>query len=135
MRWRHGDSRQFLTAYAHPEVLLDAAWLADHVDDPKVRIVDAHMPTERALYDGAHIPSSVFIDMLRDLRGPSRIMPPERFATLMGRLRIGNDTTVVAYDTEGGSWAARPWWALRYYGHAATTMLDGGLRAWASTRP
>ena len=132
MGWRHGDSGKSLTDYAHPEVLVNAAWLADRLDDPQVWIVDARMPAERTLYDRAHIPGAVFIDMLRDLRGPSRIMSPERFASLMRRLGIGDDTTVVVYDTEGGPWAARLWWALRYHGHAATAMLDGGLRSWVS---
>jgi thiosulfate/3-mercaptopyruvate sulfurtransferase len=61
-------------------------------------------------------------------------MSPERFAPLMGRLGIGDDTTVVVYDTEGGPWAARLWWALRYYGHEDAAMLDGGLRSWVGAR-
>jgi thiosulfate/3-mercaptopyruvate sulfurtransferase len=60
-------------------------------------------------------------------------MPADLFASLMGRLGIGDDTTVVVYDTEGGRWAARLWWALRYYGHQQAAMLDGGLRSWASS--
>ncbi|MGD8487036.1 MAG: rhodanese-like domain-containing protein, partial [Chloroflexota bacterium] len=116
--------------YAHPEVLVDAEWLAQHLDDPTVRIVDARMPFEASLYETAHIPGAVFLNVSSDLCCASEIMPADEFASLMGRLGIGDDTTVVAYDTEGGRWAARLWWALQYYGHEEAAMLDGGLRAW-----
>jgi thiosulfate/3-mercaptopyruvate sulfurtransferase len=116
--------------YAHPEVLVDANWVAAHMDDPTVRIVDARMPLEGSVYEIGHIPGAVFVDMLNDLCCPSDIMDADRFAALMGRLGIGDDTTVVIYDTEGGPWAARLWWALRYYGHDQAAMLDGGLRSW-----
>lgn len=120
-------------AYAHPEVLVDADWLAAHLDDPTVRIVDVRMPFEGSLYETAHIPGAVFVNVSSELCCPSGIMPADEFASLMGRLGIGNDTTVVVYDTEGGRWAARLWWALRYYGHVQAAMLDGGLRSWASS--
>ena len=119
--------------YAHPEGLVDADWLAAHLDDPTVRIVDARMPFEGSLYETAHIPGAVFVNVSNELCCPSAIMPAEEFASLMGRLGIGDDTTVVIYDTEGGRWAARLWWALRYYGHEAAAMLDGGLRSWVSS--
>jgi len=57
-------------------------------------------------------------------------MDAEPFAKLMGEKGIGDDTTVVVYDTEGGTWGARVWWALRYYGHQDAKLLDGGLDAW-----
>jgi len=116
--------------YAHPEVLVDADWVATHMDDPTLQIVDARMPLEGSVYESGHIPGAVFVDMLNDLCCPSDIMDADRFASLMGRLGIGDDTTVVIYDTEGGPWAARLWWALRYYGHDQAAMLDGGLRSW-----
>ena len=134
MRQRRGGSVESPAAHAHPEVLVDATWLAAHLDDPTVRIVDARMPTEGTLYERAHIPGAVFVNMLKGLCCPSRIMSPDRFASLMGRLGIGDDTTVVVYDTEGGHWAARLWWALRYYGHEDAAMLDGGLRSWVGAR-
>jgi len=116
--------------YAHPEVLVDANWVTAHLDDPTVRIVDARMPLEGSVYQSGHIPGAVFVDMLTDLCCPSSIMDADGFAALMGRLGTGDDTTVVIYDTEGGPWAARLWWALRYYGHDQAAMLDGGLRSW-----
>jgi thiosulfate/3-mercaptopyruvate sulfurtransferase len=116
--------------YAHPEVLVDADWVATHLDDPTVRIVDARMPLEVSVYESGHIPRAAFVDMLIDLCCPSSIMDADPFAALMGKLGIGDDTAVVVYDTEGGPWAARLWWALRYYGHEQAALLDGGLRSW-----
>ena len=120
-------------AYEHPEVLVDVDWLAARLDDPAVRVVDARMPFEASLYETAHIPGAVFVNVSNELCCPSAIMPPDEFASLMGSLGIGDDTTVVVYDTEGGRWAARLWWALQFYGHEHAAMLDGGLRAWVSS--
>jgi thiosulfate/3-mercaptopyruvate sulfurtransferase len=113
--------------YAHTESLVDVAWLAAHLDDPNVRIVDARMPFERALYDAAHIPGAVFVDTFA-----LPIAPPEAFAAAMGRLGVGNDTTVIVVESGVGEWSARLWWALRYHGHADVRLLSGGLRQWVA---
>lgn len=114
-----------LDTYAHPEALVDVAWLAAHLDDPNVRIIDARVPFERALYDAAHIAGAVFADTFA-----LPIMPPDAFAASMGALGIGNDSTVVVYETGPGEWSARLWWALRYHGHDDVRLLNGGLRQW-----
>ncbi|WP_293057165.1 sulfurtransferase [Mycobacterium sp.] len=131
--------------YRHPEALATAGWLADHLDDPTIRVVDARF-TVRAGTDGtleavsehdayrkAHIPGAVFVDVMSDLSDPDDpvvVVSPERFENLMRRLGIGDETTVVIYDEHGGTWAARLWWALRYYGHDAVMLLDGGFTRW-----
>jgi thiosulfate/3-mercaptopyruvate sulfurtransferase len=112
--------------YAHPESLVDVEWLAAHLTDPNVRIVDARMPFERALYDAAHIPGAVFVDTFR-----LPLAPPAAFAEAMGALGIGNDTTVIVVESGAGEWSARLWWALRYHGHADVRLLNGGMRQWA----
>ncbi len=119
-------------AYQHPEILADVDWVAEHLADPTVRVVDARMPLEAPLYATGHIPGAVYADVLKDVCCPSEIMDAGAFATAMGRLGIGDDTTVLVYDTDGGLWAARLWWALRYYGHDAVKVLDGGLRQWVA---
>ncbi len=116
--------------YARPEVLVDVAWLAARVGDPRVRIVDARMPFDRALYEAGHIPGAVFVNVFEDVWPVAEIMPSAAFAAAMARFGIGNDTTVVVYDTDGGTWAARLWWALRLHGHEDVRMLSGGLRQW-----
>ena len=136
-----------MTEYQHTEALATTEWLADHLDDSPVRVVDmrynvriASGGTLQALpgkkgYRKGHIPGAVFVDYVADLSTtednvPLNILPPDRFEALMGRLGIDGDTTVVVYDDSEGLWAARLWWALRYYGHDGVKLLNGGLRKW-----
>ena len=87
-------------------------------------------------YLAGHIPGAVFAGMIGDLSDPSHpvpdmLAPSEQFARAMGRLGVGHDTLVIAYDNMGfplGS--ARLWWALKHYGHDRVSVLDGGLRQW-----
>lgn len=136
-----------LAEYEHPEALATTHWLAAQLDDPSIRVVDMRYyvqavsdGTFRALsgrkaYRHGHIPGAVFVDHVSDLADPEGEVPleiasPDRFESLMGRLGIGIDSTVVVYDDSGGTWAARLWWALRYYGHDAAKVLNGGLTKW-----
>ena len=130
--------------------IVSTAWLADHLDDPDVRIVDAtyHLPgTNRdaaAEFTQAHIPGAVFFDV-DDIAAPESkapgglphmLPPPELFAERMAALGIGNDSFVVCYDVHGLMSAARAWWMLRAFGHDGVAVLDGGLPAWkAEGRP
>lgn len=133
--------------YEHPEALATTRWLAAHLDDPSIRVVDMRYYVQpvsdgsfralsgRGAYRQGHIPGAVFVDHASDLADPEREVPfnilaPERFESLMGRLGIATDSTVVVYDDSGGCWAARLWWALRYYGHNDVKVLDGGLTKW-----
>lgn len=117
--------------YARPELLVDAAWLAQHLTDANVRIVDMRA---RGYADG-HIPEAVFLDnnWIRNPKTPPTFLPtPQEFEALMSRLGISNTTRVVAYDDRGGIYAARLWWILNYYGHSNVALLDGGWVAWAA---
>jgi len=131
--------------YTNPDSLVSPNWLVERLQEPAVRVVDLRFeirpgpsgrlePTAgRSDYDAGHIPGAVFVDMNADLAhadAPLEILSPERFEALMSRLGIGNDTTVVIYDAGGGTWAARLWWALRYYGHDDVRLLDGGYARW-----
>ena len=121
--------------YARPELLVDAAWLAQHLTDANVRIVDMRA---RGFADG-HIPEAVFLDnnWIRNPKAPPTFLPtPQEFEALMSRLGIANTTRVVAYDDRGGIYAARLWWILNYYGHSNVALLDGGWVTWvAGQRP
>jgi thiosulfate/3-mercaptopyruvate sulfurtransferase len=123
--------------------LVSTRWLADHLDDPHVRIADVrwYLPhlgrNGREEYHQGHIPGAVFVDLDADLaapaaQGPGRHpLPAEQaFAAAMARAGIGPETHVVAYDDTGGSTAARLWWLLRYFGHERVSVLDGGLPRW-----
>ena len=132
--------------------LVSTAWLAEHMADDNLRIIDIrgnvlpatqpppHYFSHRSDYEKSHIPNAVFVNWMVDIVEPNSpsndIASPERFAKLMGQLGIGNDTVVVAYDDKDSMFAARFWWAMRYYGHEAVYVLDGGWKKWiAEDRP
>ena len=119
------------TGYARPELLVDTAWLAAHLNDPSIRIVDLR---PRGYAEG-HIPGSVWLDnnAIRIAKRPPTFLPtPEEFQQLMARLGISNTTRVIAYDERGGIYAARLWWILNHYGHNQVALLDGGWVKWAA---
>lgn len=133
--------------------LVTTEWLAAHISDPGLRVVDVRWRSRyengRGIsfddpegYRSGHIPGAVFAGMISDLSDRDHpvqdmLAPAEQFASAMGRLGIGNDTLVIAYDNMGlplGS--ARLWWALSHYGHDHVRVLDGGLKDWvAEGRP
>ena len=124
---------------AHPDSLASTPWLEEHLSDPSLRIVDARFPQSDAAFQSGHIPGAVKVDPLTDLADPAErplLLVPSvgQFEALMSRLGIGNRTTVVVYDTEGGLWCARLWWAFRYYGHQEVKLLEGGWRKWQLER-
>lgn len=126
--------------------LVSTEWLAAHLNDPNVRIVDASfkmpgvLPLPKDDYLKAHIPGAVFfdVDAVSDHSNPLPHMFPraEQFGRDVGALGIGNGDTVVVYDA--GGWVAGPraWWMLLAYGHDKVRVLDGGLKKWqAEGRP
>jgi thiosulfate/3-mercaptopyruvate sulfurtransferase len=121
--------------YTHPELLAESDWLADHANDPNVRVIDC--ATVEA-YRRAHIPGAVqlpahFYIKENDPAGSDHgvlVMPPKPFEELMGKLGVGPDTTVVTYDDNNALVAARLWWVLRYYGHTNAKVLNGGWHRW-----
>jgi thiosulfate/3-mercaptopyruvate sulfurtransferase len=120
--------------YPHPELLAETDWLAGRLSDPTVRIVDARFKD----YASGHIPGAVHLDgySLGGLRTGSEMPEPEAFAHLVGALGIDEHTKVVVYDAGGPPTAGMVVWALLYYGHPDTRLLDGGLTKWtAEGRP
>lgn len=135
-----------MTNYANPQALVSTEWLADHLDDPHVKIVDAshHLPTAgrdaRAEYDERHIPGAIFfdIDAVSDHSSDLPHMWPDadQFAEQVGAMGIGNGDKVVVYDTAGPTGAARVWQTFRVFGHTNVAVLNGGFRKWlAEDRP
>ena len=122
--------------FAHPEYLVDAEWVAGHLDDPDVVVVDGDV---EAGYLRGHIPGAVLVpdNYEKDPdTGRVHILPPDKFAAMCQNLGIGDATLVVAYDNNQSLYAARLWWALNYYGHSNVKVLDGGWRRWvAEGRP
>lgn len=118
-------------SYARPDMLVETDWLAGHLDDPDLRIVDADHPHS---YARAHVPGAVghLSDnvYLKAATGEPFVMGPELYAETMGRMGIGEDTTVVVYDAQRSLYAARFWWTLAYYGHTKARVLNGGWDKW-----
>lgn len=127
--------------------LVETAWLAANLDNPNLRILDCTVEMHRgpdggwqpisgrAAYDAAHIPNTLFVDLLVDLKDQdsdlNHMLPPSRqFADAMGTLGIDNDTRVIVYVTAVPWWATRMWWMLRAFGHDNVAVLNGGLRKW-----
>ena len=130
--------------YTHPEALVSTEWLAAHLADPQVRVLDSSFkqpgvtPTAREDYDVGHIPGAVFFD-IDDVAEPGTSLPhmipsAERFAAKMAERGIGNADKVIVYDANGLSSAGRAWWLLRLFGHANVALLDGGLPKWKAER-
>lgn len=119
----------------HADVLVSTDWLAAHLGDPQVRIVESDLSPEG--YFTGHIPGAVFWDVFADLLTPSQAMnlDPSAFAALMGRSGISRESTVVVYSAEPGvgGWL---FWLLKAFGHADVRVLNGGRRKWlAEGRP
>ena len=133
------------------EQLVTAAWLQQHLHDDRLIVVDIRGSVtsedlgggrQRAVYAGhpqayaaGHIPNSMFLDWTKDIvdqdaEVKAQIAPPEAFANAMENRGIGSDSRVIVVDDTGGHLATRLWWALRYMGHDAVAVLEGGFAAW-----
>lgn len=129
------DDRR-LQAYAHPERLVTTDWVAAHLDDPDVVVVESD--EDVLLYETGHIPGAVKIDWHTDLNDPVTrdYVDGPAFAELMGRLGIRRDATVVIYGDKSNWWAAYALWVLTLFGHEDVRLVDGGRAKWiAEERP
>ena len=123
-----------------PKTLVSTEWLAAHLNDPDLRILDAswHMPASgrdaRAEYDAAHIPGARFfdIDAISDKRSavPHMAPPVEMFMSRMRAMGVGDGHQVVVYDNSDVRSAARVWWTFRLMGKTDVAVLDGGFAKW-----
>jgi thiosulfate/3-mercaptopyruvate sulfurtransferase len=136
-----------IDASKSPRFLVDADWVAAHLDAPDVVVLDAttHLVPQpdhpydvisgRQDFHAGHIPGAQFADIDGELSDPDHplhfMLPsPERFADAMAALGVSDHSTVVCYATANHWWATRLWWMLRVFGHDAVAVLDGGFQAW-----
>jgi len=124
------------------DVVVDPEWVSDHLGDVILADVRWYLDgrSGREAFEASHLPGALFVDLDRDLTthgeptaGRHPLPTPSAFADSMGRLGIGDDDVVVAYDDSGGGTAGRLVWMLLRSGHQAA-LLDGGLAAWAGPR-
>ena len=137
--------------YLYPDAIVSSAWLADHLDDPDLRIFECTMylqydPTgekpvtsrnARAEFDAGHIPGAGYFDLQADLSdngsGFRFTMPdPDVLAGVLGARGIGDETRVVLYSRDTLQWSTRVWWMLRAIGFDNAAVLDGGWNTWSA---
>jgi thiosulfate/3-mercaptopyruvate sulfurtransferase len=116
--------------YAHPEVLVDTDWVAAHLDDPKVRLLESN--EDVLLYETGHIPGALKLDWVGDLNDPvvRDYLDKGHFEQLLSRLGIANDTTVVFYGDKNNWWATYALWVFKLFGHQDSRILNGGRKKW-----
>ncbi len=116
--------------YVHPEVLVSTEWVATHLSDPGVRIVESD--EDRALYVQGHVPGAVEIDWQTDLQDAVQrdYIDREAFERLCAEKGITNDTTVVFYGDKNNWWACYALWVFKLYGHEKCLIMNGGRKRW-----
>jgi thiosulfate/3-mercaptopyruvate sulfurtransferase len=130
------DTDPKLAQYAHPQMLVTTGWLAEHLDDPDLVVVESD--EDILLYNTGHIPGAVRVDWHTELNDQVTrdYVDPVRFAELMRAKGISRDSTVVFYGDKSNWWAAYALWVFSLFGHPDLRLLDGGRAKWeAEGRP
>jgi thiosulfate/3-mercaptopyruvate sulfurtransferase len=126
------DPDSKLADYAHPDRLVTTAWLAEHLGDPGLVVVESD--EDVLLYDTGHIPGAVKVDWHTELNDPVTrdYVDGARFAEICGERGIARDTTVVFYGDRNNWWATYALWVFSLFGHADVRILDGGRAKWVA---
>ena len=116
--------------YVNPDVLVSTDWVASHLNDPNVRIVESN--EDPLLYPSGHIPGAVEVDWTRDLNDPVRrdYLGRQGFQSLLRRIGVSKDTTVVFYGDKNNWWATYAYWVFQLFGHENAKIVDGGRIKW-----
>ncbi|MBK8023447.1 MAG: sulfurtransferase [Chloroflexi bacterium] len=116
--------------YAHPEALVSTEWLAEHLNDPSIRIIESN--EDPLLYPSGHIPGAVQVDWTHDLNDPLRrdYITREGFERLASSIAITPDTTLVFYGDKNNWWATYAFWVFQLFGHTNARILNGGRLKW-----
>jgi thiosulfate/3-mercaptopyruvate sulfurtransferase len=117
--------------YAHPDMLVSTDWVAQHLNDPKVRLVESN--EDILLYTQGHIPGAVQIDWTQDLNDQVRrdYIGKDQFEKMCEANGISNDTSVVFYGDKNNWWACYALWVFKLFGHADCRVMDGGSLKWS----
>ncbi len=119
-----------MSEYARPEALVSTQWVADHLNDPSIRIVESN--EDILLYDTGHIPGAVKIDWFGELNDPiiRDYLDAPRFAQLVSAKGISPETTVVFYGDKNNWWATYAFWVFQLFGHTRARIMNGGRKKW-----
>lgn len=120
------------TSYAHPQAIVDTAWVAEHLSDPKVRIIEVDVDT--AAYDTGHIPGAIGWNWQTELSDRVRrdLISKSELERLLSQAGVSTDTTVVLYGDNNNWFAAWALWQLKLYGHRDARLMNGGRKKWAA---
>jgi len=116
--------------YAHPEKLVETDWVAEHLNDADIRIVESD--EDVLLYDVGHIPGAVKIDWVQDLNDPIKrdYIDKARFEKLLSKAGIGQNTRVLFYGDKNNWWACYALWVFQLFGFTNTALINGGRQKW-----
>jgi thiosulfate/3-mercaptopyruvate sulfurtransferase len=116
--------------YAHPEVLVSTDWVKEHLDDPKVKLIEIDVDTQA--YAAGHVPGAVGWNWQTQLQDPVRrdILSREELERLLGEAGVSPEDTVVLYGDNNNWFAAYGFWLLKLYGHPDVRLMDGGRVKW-----
>jgi thiosulfate/3-mercaptopyruvate sulfurtransferase len=116
--------------YRNSDVLVSTDWVQQHLRDSSIRVAESN--EDPLLYSSGHIPGAVEIDWTRDLNDPIRrdYLSPDAFSSLMRRLGVTPETTIVLYGDKNNWWAAYAFWILQLFGHTRAKIMDGGRLKW-----
>lgn len=119
-----------MSNYVHPEYLVETDWVAAHLNDPNVRLIESD--EDPLLYPMGHIPGAVQVDWFTTLQHPLRrdFLTQEQFAETCSSLGISNDTTIVFYGDKSNWFACYALWLFQYYGHEKVRIMNGGRTKW-----
>src|SRR3954447_6137348 len=125
-----------IKGYAKPDVLVTTDWLADHLQDDGLRIIECD--EDVLLYEQGHVPGALKIDWQLDLNDQLRrdYLGKAQFEALLSSKGIANDDTLIFYGDKNNWWATYSFWVFQLFGHKKAKILDGGRTKWlAENRP
>ncbi len=122
-----------MAEYAHPETVVETSWVAEHLNDPKVRIIEVDYDPA-ANYDLGHIPGAVLADWRKDINDPVRrdILSRDALTAYLERAGVDPDTRIVLYGDFNNWFAAFAFWVFSYYGLRSLALMNGGRKKWIS---
>lgn len=120
--------------YVNSDVLVSTEWVAEHLNDPHVRIIESN--EDPLLYPSGHIPGAVQVDWTADLNDPVRrdYLNKDGFESLMARIGVRNNMTVVFYGDKNNWWACYAFWVFQLFGHSHAKIMDGGRLKWEAEK-
>ncbi len=124
------SSTSATSGYVHPEVLVETSWVADHLNDPNIRLIEAD--EDVLLYEVGHLPGAVKLDWHVDVQDPVTrdFIDEQGFEKLMSRWGISNDTTIVLYGDRNNWYATYSFWLFTMYGQKNMKIMNGGRQKW-----